>query len=71
MTFRPVCILSKRESRNDDAGSASKCERKKEEEEKEEANETFERSVTQRKSDDRSHDREQSITSIPQRSYHR
>ena len=52
----------KRQSRDNDA--ASKSERK-EEEEGEKASETFERSVTPRKLDDRSHDCVQPITSTP------
>ncbi|KYQ49727.1 hypothetical protein ALC60_11194 [Trachymyrmex zeteki] len=52
----------KRELRYDDAASAPKRERKEKEEE---ASETFERSETLRKSDDRSHDHVQPITSTP------
>ena len=59
----------KRQSRDDDAASASKRERKeeeeKEEEEGEKESETFERSAISDKSDDRSHDRVQPITSTP------
>ena len=60
----------KRQSRDDGAASASKRERKEEEEEKEEEegekeSETFERSAIPDKSDDRSHDRVQPITSTP------
>jgi len=60
----------KRQSRDDNAASASKREKKEEEEEEEEeegekASESFERSATPRKSDDRSHDRVQPITSTP------
>ena len=55
----------KRQSRDDDV--ASKRERKEEKEEEEEegekVSETFERSVTPRKPDDRLHDRVQPITS--------
>jgi len=49
---------TKRESRDEDAASAHKRERKEEEEqeEREEASETFERSTTLHKSNDRSHD---------------
>jgi len=58
----------KRQSRDDDV--ATKRERKEEKEEKEEVeggkvSETFERSVTPCKPDDRSHDRVQPITSTP------
>jgi len=56
----------KRQSRDDDV--ASKRERKEEEEEEEEeekVSETFERSATPHKPDDRSHDRVQLITSTP------
>ncbi|EGI65245.1 hypothetical protein G5I_06300 [Acromyrmex echinatior] len=60
---------TKRESHDEDATSASKRERKDEEEQEkekaEEANETFERSTTLHKSNDRSHDRAQPITSTP------
>ncbi|EGI66632.1 hypothetical protein G5I_04840 [Acromyrmex echinatior] len=59
----------KRQSRDDNAASASKCERKEEEEEEEgegeKASETFERSTTPHKFDDQSHDCVQPITSIP------
>ena len=63
----PSMRATKRESHDEDATSASKRERKEEEEqekeEAEEANETFERSTTLHKSNDRSHDRAQPITS--------
>ena len=59
----------KRQSHDNNATSASKRERKEakeeEEEEGEKASETFERSATPRKPDDRSHDRVQPITSTP------
>ena len=62
----PSMRATKRESRNEDAASALKHERKEEEEQEEieEASETFERS-TLHKSNDRSHDDVQPITSTP------
>ena len=58
---------TKRESRDEDAASAHKRERKEEEEqeEREKASETFERSTTLHKSNDRSHDDVQPIASTP------
>ncbi|KYN18562.1 hypothetical protein ALC57_09127, partial [Trachymyrmex cornetzi] len=61
---------TKRESFDEDAVSALKRVKKKEEEKVEEkegekASETFKRFATQRKFDDRSHDRVQPITSTP------
>ncbi|KYN44966.1 hypothetical protein ALC56_00618 [Trachymyrmex septentrionalis] len=63
----PDVRATKRESRDEDAASAHKRERKEEEEqeEREEASETFERSMTLHKSNDRSHDDVQPIISTP------
>ena len=54
----PGVLATKRESRDEDTASAHKRERKEEEEqeEREKASETFERSTTLHKSNDRSHD---------------
>ena len=65
----PGMRVIKRQSRDDDAASAPKCERKKEEEKKEEegqkASETFEHFAIPRKSDDLSHHCVQPITFTP------
>ncbi|EGI59628.1 hypothetical protein G5I_12220 [Acromyrmex echinatior] len=67
----PSVCVTKRESRDENATSASKRkgkeeeEQEKEEQEGEETNETFECSTTLHKSNDRSHDRAQPITSTP------
>jgi len=63
----PDVRTTKRESRNEDTASVHKREKKEEEEqeEREEVSETFERSTTLHKSNDRSHDDVQPITFTP------
>ncbi|KYN42549.1 hypothetical protein ALC56_03008 [Trachymyrmex septentrionalis] len=65
----PSARATKRKSHDEDAASAHKHERKEEEkeeqEEREEARETFDRYMTLHKSNDRSHNNVQPVTSTP------